>query len=1081
MLSPCTQPTETHQVQAVLFMALALLTFAHVGALESSATAEPSWHGQPGIVESVEQIMARSPRDTDSTRVTHSPKRWEEDPARLRHNPKAPDIAQWPISGGGGGDFPLIPQTVGVNFLGAQLSEASAIPPDSMGAVGPSQVLVIVNNRIKVFSKAGGLGPLNTTTDAFFNSVRSSNTSDPHVRYDRLTQRWFITMIDIASVNRVLIAVSSGPVISGTSSFTFYQFQHDQVGTTPNSDTGHFCDYDMLGVDRFALYIGGNIFSSISGGPIIGTTAYIVNKSNLLSGTLTVAAFRQIGAVNGTGNGPWSPQGVDNDDPAATEGYFIGVDRNLSGTLYIRRISDPGGSPSISGNLTITVPATSAPISQAHKGNTFNKNLDSLGTRLFAATVHRNKIDGTTSLWTAHNIQVDNTGVAVSSGGRNGSRWYEIGNLTSTPTLVQSGTLFDSTNSNPRGFWIPSVAASGQGHMALGCSYAGSNDFAGVATAGRLRTDPLGSTQPPTLAVVSTTSYNLTESPNPHRWGDYSQTVVDPTDDMTMWTFQEYCNSGDSWGVRAIQLRAPLPAYPISVVPATLTVGQTNIDVSITATSISGSEFFDPGPDTGGPGFPNHIKATVSPDVTVNSVTYVNTTNMIINVSVAPGAVAGARPVTVINPDGRSTNNATGILTILAPPIVTADPTNTTVGQNFDATFGVTIVGTAPLSYQWRFNSTEIPGATDSTFTRNNSQCANAGNYDVVVTNYLGAITSAVATLTVVAPASITSQPTNRTVFLGQTASFSVVATNQCGSSSFVYQWSLEGTNLPGATTSRYGISSAQLTDAGGYSVTISNISGSVTSAVAVLNVVAPPTITVPPQSVTLAQGSNANFFVVASGTQPLSYQWRSAFLPIPGATASAYARTNAQCADASGYDVVVTNNFGAVTSSIALLTVVAQPFISSQPTNQTVAVGQPFAFTVGATNDCGPLAYQWRFQGTNLSGATSNAYSGANAQLSDAGPYTVVVSNLAGAVTSSVATLTVLSPPVIVVGPLNGTDFVFSFATIPGKTYIIQYKDVLSDPVWQTQGSVPGDGTVQFVTNSLSAGTSRFFRLSVQ
>src|SRR5436309_857802 len=61
-------------------------------------------------------------------------------------------------------------------------------------------------------------------------------------------------------------------------------------------------------------------------------------------------------AVNGSGSGPWSPQGVDNDDPAATEGYFIGVDRNVSGILYIRRISDPAGSPTISADLVVTVP-----------------------------------------------------------------------------------------------------------------------------------------------------------------------------------------------------------------------------------------------------------------------------------------------------------------------------------------------------------------------------------------------------------------------------------------------------------------------------------------------------------------------------------------------------------------------------------------------------------------------------------------------------------------------------------------------------------------------------------------------------
>src|SRR5204862_5042028 len=143
-------------------------------------------------------------------------------------------------------------------------------------------------------------------------SVRSAGTSDAHVRYDRLSQRWFITMIDVATHNRVLIAVSSGPTITATSSFTFFQFQHDLPGATPNSDTGGFADYDTLGVDKSALYIGVNVFNG-AGTALFGTTGFVVNKSNLLSGTLKVTPFRQIGSANGTGGGIGTPQGVDNE------------------------------------------------------------------------------------------------------------------------------------------------------------------------------------------------------------------------------------------------------------------------------------------------------------------------------------------------------------------------------------------------------------------------------------------------------------------------------------------------------------------------------------------------------------------------------------------------------------------------------------------------------------------------------------------------------------------------------------------------------------------------------------------------
>jgi hypothetical protein len=640
-------------------------------------TAGVPWIGQPGVTEAVDQIMAREIQNAKGAQRAGV---WETHPRLspgqvLQRNPptpgmpKPPAVAPPPVF-----PQPFLPQTLGTSFLGAQLSEAGFIPPDSMGAVGPSQVLVIVNGRIKVFDKSGNLGALNATTDTFFNSVRSAGTSDPHARYDRLTQRWFITMIDVAADNRVLIAVSSGPTITGTASFTFFQFQHDLVGTTPNPDTGGFADYDTLGVDRFALYIGVNVFNA-AGTALLGTTGFVVNKSNLFSATLTVTPFRQIGAAGGTGAGPWTPQGVENDDPTATEGYFIGVDNQSFGLLVLRRISNPGGTPSISGNLNLSVPATAFPISQVHKGETGNKNLDALDDRLFAASIRKNKVTGTSSLWTAHNIQVNSSGAASSSGGRNGSRWYEIGNLTGTPSLIQSGTLFDSASSNPRGFWIPSVAASGQGHMALGCSYASVNDFAGVATAGRLRTDSAGSIQGATLAVVSSTAYNLSETPNPHRWGDFSQVVVDPTDDMTLWTFQEYCNAANSWGVRAIQLRAPPPATPASASPASLPQGQSATDVVITGTSVSGSEFFDPGADAGGPGFANRLAAVVNGGgITVNSVTFSSPTSITVNLTVLPSAATGARTITVTNPDGQTATSASGILTI-TPGVVSVGGT----------------------------------------------------------------------------------------------------------------------------------------------------------------------------------------------------------------------------------------------------------------------------------------------------------------------------------------------------------------------------------------------------------------------
>src|SRR5438034_8117279 len=194
-------------------------------------------------------------------------------------------------------------------------------------------------------------------------------TSDPNVRYDRLTKRWFLTIIDVPSTspasigdipNRVLIAVSdaaSNGVLSGGTVWTFYFIQQNTVGGIPS--TGQFLDYPSLGVDNNALYIGGNMFGAVSGS-FAGTSAFVVRKSSILNGgPIVVTAFR--GLISG-GDGPDGPRGVDNYDPAATEGYMFGPSDSTFGRLVMRRISNPGGTPAISANIAITVNATALPI-----------------------------------------------------------------------------------------------------------------------------------------------------------------------------------------------------------------------------------------------------------------------------------------------------------------------------------------------------------------------------------------------------------------------------------------------------------------------------------------------------------------------------------------------------------------------------------------------------------------------------------------------------------------------------------------------------------------------------------------------
>jgi hypothetical protein len=178
---------------------------------------------------------------------------------------------------------------------------------------------------------------------------------------------------------------------------------------------------------------------------------------------------------------------------------------------------------------------------------------------------------------------------------------------------------------------------------------------------------------------------------------------------------------------------------------------------------------------------------------------------------------------------------------------------------------------------------------------------------------------------------------------------------------------------------------------------------------------VVPPSVLTQPTSRTVNLGASTTFTVVASGTAPLAYQWyKNSLTLITGATFASLTLSSVAASDAGNYTVIIINAVGSATSAIAVLTVnsaVVAPTISTQPVSQTVTAGSSVTLSVTAAGST-PLTYQWRKNSANISGATSAAYTIASLSVGDAGSYTVVVSNFAGSLTSTAATLTVNAAP---------------------------------------------------------------------
>lgn len=183
-------------------------------------------------------------------------------------------------------------------------------------------------------------------------------------------------------------------------------------------------------------------------------------------------------------------------------------------------------------------------------------------------------------------------------------------------------------------------------------------------------------------------------------------------------------------------------------------------------------------------------------------------------------------------------------------------------------------------------------------------------------------------------------QPADQTLATGDTLTLTVSA---AGTSPLTYAWSLNGTPIPGATSSIYTVANVTSAHAGSYTVTVTNAAGSVTSAPATVSVTTTntPTIVTQPVSQNATIGGSVTFTVSASGSGPFTYQWRKNGTPIAGATSASLELTNLTSASAGSYTVVVTGPGGSQTSAAAVLTIHQPSYLTNLSVRAGMVAGQ--------------------------------------------------------------------------------------------------------------------------------------------
>ena len=335
-----------------------------------------------------------------------------------------------------------------------------------------------------------------------------------------------------------------------------------------------------------------------------------------------------------------------------------------------------------------------------------------------------------------------------------------------------------------------------------------------------------------------------------------------------------------------------------------------------------------------------------------------NSTLSLTNLSLAGG---GNYMVVVSSPFGSITSRV-ATLSVVYPVAIANEPISQTVLIGSAVTFNVATTGSAPFAYQWRFNGTNIPNATNAVYAIPSVTTNEAGYYAVVVTNVAEGLTSSNAALAVIL------SPKSQTIIAGETATLTAPAFSP---ESLNYQWQKHGTNLvnggtiTGATSGALVIANVSDSDAATYRAIVSDGHSSVTTSNAVLTVNDLPFIAEQPKSQKVVAGNNATFLVTAYGSPPLVFQWYfnngSVGSPATGTNFSSYSLTNIDPSQAGYYSVVVVNGYGNATSFKALLTVIYPPSLALE-----ISTGYPLLSLRGVLSSNFVVQYSNNLEETN-------------------------------------------------------------------------------------------------------------------
>lgn len=480
-------------------------------------------------------------------------------------------------------------------------------PPDPDIAVGPNQIVAVVNSSLAFFNK-DGTKTFQQTAGTFFSGLGAGSfIFDPKCFYDRVNQRFvvlFLEQADSPQTSKLLLAVSDDNNPAGT----WFRYRIESLLNVGGSTS--WLDYPGFGYNKDAYVVSGNMFGFTSG--FFGAQFIVIPSAPLLTGGAATAS-----SLRDASGG--SVQVAEMISPTATNVYAASRNNNTSMRVY--SINTPGGTPTLQ-STTVSVPSNTGPTMAAASTN--GRTLDTIDSRVFNVTWRDGK------LFTAHNIQ---------SGSFVGSRWYQIntnGYPTSTPTLGQSGNVTSPTLH----YFFPAISVNAYDDVSTIITGSSSTVTANLLFAGRSSVDTAGAMGTPQL-LESSANNNYGGG----RWGDYFGVDVDPVDDLNFWGIGMTVNASNGWRTSIFKWRIAPTLKSVTFSPNPVPAGQsTSLTVALTSPAGAGGVVVTLTPVTKGVQVPPSItipEGSISGSVTLSTGTLNRTSSFFLEATANGRTVSG--------------------------------------------------------------------------------------------------------------------------------------------------------------------------------------------------------------------------------------------------------------------------------------------------------------------------------------------------------------------------------------------------------------------------------------------------------